>query len=270
MKMRSPRSSFHQAVVSCCGIRRSSSRASAMTACRTSRNSCSGSMGANTWMPRLPEVFTNPVRPTSASRARRASAAGTASANPVPGCGSRSMRSWSGLSGSPARDAHGWKTIVFICAAHTAPAGSSSTSCGCRRPLGYVTVTSRTHAGAPFGGFLEKNCSPSTPPGNRWSDTGRSPLASMNGSPTATRYSASSSFVMPSSGQSTRDGLEMRTSRSPLGPGTEIVAASPAMSRMPPSGPTERVRRSPPSRSARRSGRGPWPPRPRGPSAAHA
>ena len=50
------------------------------------------------------------------------------------------MRNWSGLSLLPARDAHGWNTIVFICAAHTAVAGSSMTSWGWLRPLGYAAI----------------------------------------------------------------------------------------------------------------------------------
>ncbi len=43
---RSPRSSFHQAVVTASGMRRSSSRAAEITACRTPMKSCSGSIGA--------------------------------------------------------------------------------------------------------------------------------------------------------------------------------------------------------------------------------
>ncbi len=69
------------------------------------------------------------------------------------------------------------------------------------------------------------------PDPNRCSEIGRSPLARTKGSPTATRYSARSSFVIPTSGKSTRDGLLIRTSRSPSGPGTVSVVASLAMQR---------------------------------------
>ena len=54
------------------------------------------------------------------------------------------MRSSTGLSVLLASEAHGWNTMVFICAAHTIAAGSVRTSCGCRRPLLYVTVTAST------------------------------------------------------------------------------------------------------------------------------
>ena len=86
-------------------------------------------------MPRLPLVLIQAVSPASARTSRSAGATAAASANPVPGCGSRSIRSSTGLSVFAVSDAHGWKTIVFICAAHTAWAISVSTSCGCRRPL---------------------------------------------------------------------------------------------------------------------------------------
>ena len=78
----------------------------------------------------------NASSPASASTRRNSIATGTASANPVPGCGSRSIRNSSGLSGLPAREGQGWKTTVFICTAHTAAAISSMTSWGCERPLG--------------------------------------------------------------------------------------------------------------------------------------
>jgi hypothetical protein len=80
-----------------------------------------------------------------------------------------------------------------------------------------------------LGGFFEKNCSPSMPPGKRCSDTGRSPFAAINADPTSTMYFAKSSLVMPGSGQSTRLGLEMRTSRVPEGPSTGRTTASVAM-----------------------------------------
>ena len=96
----------------------------------------SGTIGANTCRPRLPEVLMKAVEPGLLQHLPQLDGGGNASAKPVPGCGSRSMRSWSGLSESSARDGHGWNTTVFICAAQTAAAGSSMTSCGCDRALG--------------------------------------------------------------------------------------------------------------------------------------
>ena len=61
MKTRRPRSSFHHAVVTFFGSRRSTSRANASAARRTTGNSQSGSMRQKTWMPRLPEVFGQPT-----------------------------------------------------------------------------------------------------------------------------------------------------------------------------------------------------------------
>ncbi|BDZ45004.1 hypothetical protein GCM10025866_09130 [Naasia aerilata] len=57
----------------------------------------------------------------------------------------------------------GWNTTVFICTIQTRAAGSSMTSMGCERALGKTTGTSRMNSGFPFGGFFEKNMSPSTP-----------------------------------------------------------------------------------------------------------
>src|SRR5882757_7874090 len=59
------RCSFHHAVVAMSGARRSTSRASARAARRTSVKSHRGSTRTFTWMPRFPDVFGNPVRPCS-------------------------------------------------------------------------------------------------------------------------------------------------------------------------------------------------------------
>lgn len=79
-KMRSPRSSFHQAVVTRSGIRRSSSRPQAMAARRTSTNVQSGAIGTKTCMPRPPDVLGQPRKPPKSCRTDRSSwAARTAS-----------------------------------------------------------------------------------------------------------------------------------------------------------------------------------------------
>ena len=74
-------------------------------------------------------------------------------------------------------------------------------------------ITERAHAGTPFGGFLEKNSSPSTPSGKRCNVTGRSPTARISPSATEATYVARSHFVIPASGHMTRSGLDTRTSR---------------------------------------------------------
>jgi hypothetical protein len=61
MKTRRPRSSFHHAVVTSFGARRSTSRANASAARRTTGKSQRGSMRQATWMPRLPDVFGQPT-----------------------------------------------------------------------------------------------------------------------------------------------------------------------------------------------------------------
>jgi hypothetical protein len=61
MKTRRPRSSFHHAVVTFFGSRRSTSRANASAQRRTSGNDQFGSIRQAMWMPRFPEVFGHPV-----------------------------------------------------------------------------------------------------------------------------------------------------------------------------------------------------------------
>jgi hypothetical protein len=103
-----PRSSFHQLIVTCSGIRRDSSRPRAITACRASMKPYAGSTGTKTCTPRPPLDFGQPTSPASSSTPRSSYAARTASAKSVPGCGSRSIRSWSTFSVSGRRVGHGW------------------------------------------------------------------------------------------------------------------------------------------------------------------
>ena len=92
--------------------RRSTSRANASAQRRTSGNVQLGSIRQATWMPRLPEVFGQPTKPISSSTSRTTPATRFASAKSVPGCGSTSIRSSSGLSTCARREGHGWKSIV--------------------------------------------------------------------------------------------------------------------------------------------------------------
>ena len=93
------------------------------------------------WMPRLPEVFGKPTRPSSSSSSRATPATRTASANVVPGWGSRSMRSSSGWSTSARRTGHGWKVSVPMWAHQTGTAISVGQISSAVRPDGKVIST---------------------------------------------------------------------------------------------------------------------------------
>ena len=146
MKTRSPRSSFHQAVVTS-SLRRSTSRANASAQRRTTGNSHFGSIRQATWMPRLPDVFGQPVQPISASVSRTTAATRLPSSNDVPGCGSMSIRSSSGLSTSARREGQGWKSTTARFAAHATCATSVTQSSSACRPDGNVTRAASTHSG---------------------------------------------------------------------------------------------------------------------------
>ena len=99
----------------------------------------SGRIRAKTWIPRPPDVLGHPTRPASSSTSCSTAATATASAKSVPGCGSRSMRSSSGRSGSARRTGQGWKSNVPMFAAHSRTAGSVGQNASAVRPLGNVT-----------------------------------------------------------------------------------------------------------------------------------
>ena len=106
------RSSFHQAVVARPGMRRSTSRASASAARRTSVKLQRGSMRTLTWMPREPLVLGKPSIPCSRRTSPAHSATSRTSLHSTPGCGSRSMRSSSGWSRSLRRTGHGFQSML--------------------------------------------------------------------------------------------------------------------------------------------------------------
>ena len=144
-------------------------------------------MRTYTCTPRPPEVFGYPTRPAEESTSRTTCAAATACAKSVPGWGSRSMRSSSGLSTADRRTGHGWNTTVPICAAHATCARSTGHSSSAGRPLGKVIRADSTHGGTPRVEIrFWKNVSPSIPSGNRCSVVGRSRNARMMPSPTDT------------------------------------------------------------------------------------
>ena len=81
------RSSFHHAVVARPGMRRSTSRASASAARRTSVKLQRGSMRTLTWMPREPLVLGKPSIPCSRRTSPAHSATSRTSLHSTPGCG---------------------------------------------------------------------------------------------------------------------------------------------------------------------------------------
>ena len=108
-KIRSPRSSFHQAVVTP-PSRRSSSRPKPMAAWRTSsKRPVAAGSGRRCGCRGCRWSWDSRACRSSASSSRATSATRRASANVVPGCGSRSSRSSSGWSTSGRRTGHGWK-----------------------------------------------------------------------------------------------------------------------------------------------------------------
>ena len=98
-------------------------------------------------MPRLPEVFGQPVHPISPSVSRTTAATRLPSVKVVPGCGSMSIRSSSGLSTSARRDGQGWKSTTARFAAHATCATSVTQSSSACRPEGNVTRAASTHSG---------------------------------------------------------------------------------------------------------------------------
>ena len=101
--------------------------------------------------PRPPLVLQKPVSPASASTARSSTAARTASPNPTPGWGSRSMRNWSTTSVSAARTGHGWKRTVPRFTIHAMVARSAGATSTAVRPDGKRTSVVCTHSGVPDG-----------------------------------------------------------------------------------------------------------------------
>ncbi len=101
------RSSFHHFVVAMSGTRRSTSRASASAARRTSVKDHSGRIRTFTWIPFLPLVLGKPASPCSSSTSFVTRATSRTWSNGISGPGSRSTRSSSGWSTSDFRTGHG-------------------------------------------------------------------------------------------------------------------------------------------------------------------
>ena len=122
-----------------------------MVARRASTNDQRGSIGTKTWMPRPPDVLGVPSSPCSDSSSRTWGATRAASEKSVPGCGSRSIRIWSGESTSSPSTGHGWNVSVPRLAAHATTASSLGATSSAVRPLGNVMRAVFTYSGAPCG-----------------------------------------------------------------------------------------------------------------------
>ena len=168
------RSSFHHAVVARPGIRRSTSRASASAARRTSVKLQRGSMRTLTWMPREPLVLGKPSIPCSRRTSPAHSATSRTSLHSTPGCGSRSMRSSSGWSRSLRRTGHGFQSMLPRLTPQIRWAASLGTSSVALRPDGKCTVAVCSHSGRFSGTRFWKKTSPVIPSLQRLSTVGRS------------------------------------------------------------------------------------------------
>ena len=124
------------------GARRSTSRASASAARRTSANAQRGWIRTLTWMPREPDVFGQPTRPRSAStsrddaRHRRGSAT---TRRPAPGRGRRAARR--GGRGPSARTGCGCSSRQPRFAIQASAAASRGTTSSAVRPEGKLSAT---------------------------------------------------------------------------------------------------------------------------------
>ena len=145
------RSSFHHFDVAISGTRRSTSRARARAARRTSVNVHSGRIRTFTWIPFFPLVFGKPTSPCSSSTSRVTIATSRTCSNGTSGMGSRSTRSSSGWSTSSERTGQGLISRQPRVAAHARCAASAITGMSAVRPLGNRIRAVSTHGGAPFG-----------------------------------------------------------------------------------------------------------------------
>jgi hypothetical protein len=89
--------------------------------------------------------------PSSARISRSTGVTLAASRKSVPTCGSRSIRSWSGLSSSGRRTGQGWNVRVPRLAAQATTASSVGQTSSAGRPLGNRIVAVSTYSGAPLG-----------------------------------------------------------------------------------------------------------------------
>ena len=109
------------------------------------------------WIPRDPEVFGQPMRPTASRASCATSATSRICGHATPGTGSRSTRSSSGWSRSSARTGWGLRSMQPRLATHARPAASSRTISSAVRPDGKVSVAVRIQSGRLSGARFWKN-----------------------------------------------------------------------------------------------------------------
>ncbi len=112
---------------------------------------------------------------------RTSAAASLTMGKVTPGVGSRSMRSSSAWSGSPALDGHTWNPRQARFTAQTTWARSATTRAWEVVPLGVLTIAVSSQSGRASGTRFWKNDDPPAPLGKRWSSTGRPPMAASSG-----------------------------------------------------------------------------------------
>ena len=169
------RSSFHQRLVASEGARRSTSRARASAARRTSGNVQRGSMRTLMWMPRDPDVLGQPVSPRSTSDSWTTSATFRTSSQGTPGMGSRSTRSSSGWSRSSARTGCGLRSMQPRLTIQASCAASRMTISSAVRPDGNDSSTVSIQSGRDSGARFWKKGWPAAPSTKRLSAIGRPP-----------------------------------------------------------------------------------------------
>ena len=141
------------------------------TARRTSSKVHRISILAYTWIPRDPDVFGQPTRPTSSRSDAHPSATSRQSSKSNPGVGSRSSRISSGWSRWDVRLVHGFRSRTPNCTCSMMSDTSSTTGMLPGRAEGNCTGAERRIVDG--ARFVKKNFS-STPPGQRFNEHGRS------------------------------------------------------------------------------------------------
>src|SRR5947208_2529117 len=125
------------------------------------------------WNPREPDVFGQPVRPSSSSTSLATSATSRTWDQGTPGTGSRSMRSSSGWSRSAARTGCGLRSMQPRLTIHASWAAFVTTISSAVRPDGNDSSTVSIHSGREVGARFWKKASPSAPLTNRLRAIGR-------------------------------------------------------------------------------------------------
>src|SRR5262249_45947042 len=159
---------FSHSVVIFPGCRCSGRREACSANAYVCSNEARRAIGARTWMPSAPLVFTYPGNPTSSSSSRMRCATSIASSNPSSG-GSRSKRTKSGRCGLSTREYHAFMSMQLFCTMNsTASVEFTSAKSTSRAPPSRGCVVYRRveiQLGRCFGACFWKKTSPSMPCG---------------------------------------------------------------------------------------------------------